>query len=171
MTFSSIHAEYKKIIYLLTKSISSKIILERGPTAMSYSIKEVSEMLHIPTTTLRYYDKEGLLPHIARKASGYRIFSEHDIAMLRIIECLKKTGMPIKEIKQFSNWVQQGDASLQERYEMFLERKKIIQEQIAELQKNLDLVNYKCWYYETAIAAGTEQIHHKESPNSTPSNL
>ena len=130
---------------------------------MGYTIKQVSEILNIPSTTLRYYDKEGLLPHIERKASGYRIFSDHDLAMLRVIECLKKTGMPIKEIKQFSDWVQQGDDSLKERYQMFLERKKIIEGQMAELQKNLDLVNHKCWYYETAIAAGTEKIHHQNA--------
>ena len=127
---------------------------------MGYTIKEVSAMLNIPTTTLRYYDKEGLLPNIARKSSGYRVFSEQDIGMLRIIECLKKTNMPLKEIKQFADWVEQGDSSLSQRYEMFLERQKVIQAQINDLQKTLELVNYKCWYYETALAAGSESIHH-----------
>lgn len=127
---------------------------------MGYTIKEVSTMLNIPTTTLRYYDKEGLLPHIARKSSGYRVFSQQDIGMLRIIECLKKTNMPLKEIKQFTDWVEQGDSSLQARYEMFLERQKIIQAQINDLQKTLEFVNYKCWYYETALEAGSESIHH-----------
>lgn len=127
---------------------------------MGYTIKEVSTMLNIPTTTLRYYDKEGLLPNIARKSSGYRVFSQQDIGMLRIIECLKKTNMPIKEIKQFAAWVEQGDSSLQARYEMFLERQKIIQGQINDLQKTLEFINYKCWYYETALAAGSESIHH-----------
>lgn len=126
---------------------------------MSYTIKEAADMMNVPATTLRYYDKEGLLPFIQRRESGYRIFSESDINMLRIIECLKKTGMPIKDIKRFTGWVQQGDESLQERYEMFLERKKIVEAQMEDLQKTLDLINHKCWYYETAIAAGTEKIH------------
>lgn len=116
-------------------------------------------MLDIPATTIRYYDKEGLLPYIARKESGYRQFEEGDVSMLRVIECLKKTGMSIRDIKQFSIWVQQGDASLQERYEMFLERRKIVEKQMKELQSTMDLINHKCWYYETAIAAGTEKIH------------
>ena len=51
-----------------------------------YTIKEVAEMLHIPATTLRYYDKEGLLPYVKRMDSGYRLFSENDISMLRVIE-------------------------------------------------------------------------------------
>ncbi|MBQ6834903.1 MAG: MerR family transcriptional regulator [Lachnospiraceae bacterium] len=124
-----------------------------------YTIKEVSEMFHIPTTTLRYYDKEGLLPYVERKESGYRSFSETDIQMLRVIECLKKSGMSIKEIRQFADWVQMGDASIKERLEMFRNRKHAVEQQMEELKKTLELIEYKCCYYETALAAGTEDIH------------
>ena len=65
---------------------------------MSYTIQEVSRMTGIPTTTLRYYDKEGLLPFLERKPSGYRVFHDIDIASLQIVECLKRTGMPIADI-------------------------------------------------------------------------
>lgn len=128
----------------------------------NYTIKDAARMIGVPTSTIRYYDKEGLLPFMERMESGYRIFSEKDIEALRIIECLKKTGMPIREIRQFSEWILQGDASLQQRYEMFLERRRAVEAQIAELQETLDTINYKCWYYETALAAGTEKIHHSD---------
>ncbi|MBQ2667218.1 MAG: MerR family transcriptional regulator [Clostridia bacterium] len=131
---------------------------------MPYTIKEVSEMTGIPASTLRYYDKEGLLPFIERKASGYRLFAESDIGMLRVIECLKHTGMPIKDIRKFAEWAQQGDASLQERYEMFLERRRVVEAQMEALKKTLELIEHKCWYYETALAAGTEAIHKKAPP-------
>ena len=114
-----------------------------------YTIKEVAAMMHVPASTIRYYDKEGLLPFVKRMESGYRIFSKKDVATLRIINCLKKTGMPLKEIRQFSDWLEEGDASLQ----------KIVEAQIAKLQEILDTINHKCQYYETAIAAGTEKIH------------
>ena len=131
-----------------------------------YTIKDAARIMGVPTSTIRYYDKEGLLPFVERLASGYRIFTEKDIATLRIIDCLKKTGMSIKEIRQFSSWLEQGDSSLQQRYDMFLERRRVVKQQMAELQKILDTVNYKCWYYETAIAAGTEKIHQsKDQPN------
>ncbi len=131
-----------------------------------YTIKDAARIMGVPTSTIRYYDKEGLLPFVERLASGYRIFTEKDIATLRIIDCLKKTGMSIKEIRQFSSWLEQGDSSLQQRYDMFLERRRVGKQQMAELQKILDTVNYKCWYYETAIAAGTEKIHQsKAQPN------
>lgn len=101
--------------------------------------------------------------------SGYRIFTEKDIATLHIIDCLKKTGMPIKEIRQFSEWLEQGDSSLPQRYEMFLGRKRAVEAQIAELQEILKTINYKCWYYETATAAGTEKIHTEKEVSSDQS--
>lgn len=131
----------------------------------NYTIKDAAEKMNVPTSTIRYYDKAGLLPFMERSEAGYRLFTEKDIATLRIIDCLKKTGMPIKEIRQFSDWLQEGDASLHQRYEMFLERKRVVEAQMAELQEILDTVNHKCWYYETAIAAGTEKIHSKEPSN------
>ena len=135
---------------------------------MPYTIKQAAELTNLTPVTLRYYDKQGLLPYMERRESGYRMFSDGDIAMLRVIECLKKSGMSIKDIRQFSEWVLMGDDSLQERYEMFLERKKAVEAQIAELQKTLDFINHKCWYYETAIEAGTEKIHFKEQSEKLP---
>ena len=126
-----------------------------------YTIKEVTEKTSLPPSTIRYYDKQGLLPFVQRSESGYRMFSERDIGLLNMIECLKLTGMPIKEIKQFALWLQQGDHSLQERYQMFLERRKAVEQQIAQLQQTLKVIDYKCRYYETAIQAGTEAIHNK----------
>ncbi len=135
---------------------------------MSYTIKQAAEIMNVTPTTLRYYDKQGLLPFMERKDSGYRVFSDNDIAMLHVIECLKKTGMSIKDIRQFSKWAQMGDDSLKERHEMFLERKRAVEAQIAELQETLDFISHKCWYYETAIKAGTEKIHFNDSSNKLP---
>lgn len=127
----------------------------------TYTIKDAAKLMNVPPSTIRYYDKEGLIPFIERKESGYRIFTEEAIATLKIIDCLKKTGMPIKDIRQFCQWVNEGDASLEERYEMFLERKAAVEAQMAELHQIMDTINYKCWYYETALKAGTEAIHKK----------
>jgi DNA-binding transcriptional MerR regulator len=122
-----------------------------------YTIKDAAKLMNVPTSTIRYYDKEGLLPFMGRLESGYRVFSESDLAMMKTIDCLKKTGMPIKDIRQFIEWVQAGDASLSQRYGLFLERKKAVEEQIAELQNTLDIVNFKCWYYRTALEQGNEE--------------
>lgn len=65
------------------------------------------------------------------------------------------------DIQQFIAWVQQGDATLQQRYDMFVERRKSVEEQISQLQKTLEFIEYKCWYYSTALEAGTEAVHQK----------
>lgn len=124
-----------------------------------YSIKEVSEKMNLPASTIRYYDRQGMLPYMKRTESGYRSFSEDDIKMLSMIECLKRTNMPIRDIQQFITWVQHGDATLQQRYDMFVERRKSVEEQISQLKKTLEFIDYKCWYYSTALEAGTEAVH------------
>lgn len=124
---------------------------------MQYTIQQVAKMTGIPATTLRYYDKEGLLPFLGRRESGYRTFSEIDIASLQIIQCLKATGMSISEMKQFSQWVRDGDSTLGERYEMFVHRRVTVEKQIAELQKALKIIDHKCDYYRRAVEAGTEK--------------
>jgi DNA-binding transcriptional MerR regulator len=137
---------------------------------MFYSIGEAAEKLNLPKSTIRYYDKEGLLPFIERRESGIRIFAESDISMLQVIECLKNTGMSIKNIKKFSEWCLKGDLTLKERYELFLEREQSVKEQIAELQKSMNLIEHKCWYYKTALEAGTESIHKNTTDNDNNSN-
>jgi DNA-binding transcriptional MerR regulator len=123
---------------------------------MDYSISQVSKMYNLSIHTLRYYEKEGLLPSIKRTRSGIRKFDETTISGIKIVECLKKSGMPLKDIKLFIEWCEQGDASLIKRRDMFHERRETVIAQIAEMQKVLDVINYKCWYYDTAVDEGTE---------------
>ena len=125
----------------------------------TYSISEVAKELNLTAYALRYYDKEGLMPFVERTSSGTRLFKESDIDALKIIECLKSTGMPIKEIKNFIDWCSDGDATLQQRYDMFLERKATVEAQMEELKKTMEVIEHKCLYYKTALDAGTENIH------------
>ncbi|MBU3074832.1 MerR family transcriptional regulator [Clostridium estertheticum] len=134
---------------------------------MKYSIGEVSKKFNLSASTLRYYDREDLFPNLERLESSIRSFSDIDLGSLEIIECLKNTGMSIKDIKVFIDWCEQRDATLRERYEMFIDRKRIIDEQMASLKKTLEVIEYKCWYYKTALEAGTEKIHAKANQQDT----
>ncbi|MGG3572241.1 MerR family transcriptional regulator [Bacillus gobiensis] len=125
----------------------------------TYSISQVAKELNLTPYALRYYDKEGLMPFVERRPNGTRLFKESDINALKIIECLKATGMPIKEIKAFIDWCSDGDSTLQQRYDMFMERKAIVEAQMEELKKTMEVIEHKCWYYKTALDAGTEDIH------------
>ncbi|MGG0175864.1 MerR family transcriptional regulator [Gottfriedia acidiceleris] len=124
----------------------------------TYSIGEVAKELNLTVYALRYYDKEGLIPFVERTTSGIRVFKESDIEALKIIECLKSTGMPIKEIKNFIEWCSEGDSTIRQRYDMFMERKAIVEAQMEELKKTMVLIEHKCSYYKTALEAGTENI-------------
>ena len=79
---------------------------------MSYTIQQVSKMTHIPATTLRYYDKEGLLPFVERSSGGIRMFQEKDYEWLKVISCLKKAGMSLKDIREYINLAMQGDDTI-----------------------------------------------------------
>ena len=126
---------------------------------MFYTIGEAAQKMGLTTYTLRYYEKEGLLPFVERNNKGIRHFKDGDFGWLSIIECLKASGMPIKDIKIFIDWCMQGDATLQQRRDMFLERKKVVEQQMADLQKILSTIEYKCWYYQTALDGGTSAVH------------
>ncbi|WP_128101639.1 MerR family transcriptional regulator [Paenibacillus sp. DCT19] len=126
---------------------------------MTYSIGEVAKKLDLTVYTLRYYDREGLMPFVERTSNGTRLFKESDIDFLKIIQCLKATGMPIKDIKDFIAWCSEGDSTLKQRYDMFTERRASVEAQIAELQKTMEVIDHKCAYYESALSAGTEKIH------------
>jgi DNA-binding transcriptional MerR regulator len=125
----------------------------------TYSISEVAKELNLTVYTLRYYDKEGLMPYVERTDSGTRLFKGSDLDALRIIECLKSTGMPIKKIKHFIDWCSEGDSTLQQRHDMFMERKATVEAQMEELRKTMELIEHKCFYYKTALEAGTEDVH------------
>ncbi len=125
---------------------------------MTYTISEIAQKMGVSVHTLRFYDKEGLMPFVDR-VNGRRVFKDEDFAWLRIMGCLKNTGMPLKEIRLYMELCQLGDESLAERQKIILNQKKEIEQKIQFLQENLKMLEYKAWYYETAVAAGTECIH------------
>ena len=124
---------------------------------MSYSIKEVADMLNVAPSTLRYYDSMGLLPNV-KKVNGRRVFEDKDFKWLRVLNCLKNINMPISKIKEYVDLAEEGDSTLKERYNMILEQKKAIEKELKKLKDCYKELEYKEWYYKTAIKAGTEKV-------------
>ena len=135
-----------------------------------YTIGQVSEMLGIPVSTLRYYDKEKLFPNLERKGT-IRWFGDNELEALRIIDCLKASGLEIKDIKQFFAWVNEGSSSYAKRKELFEARKSAVEAEIQSLQKTLALLEFKCWYYETALADGNENRIKSMLPDRLPKEI
>ena len=123
---------------------------------MNYTISEAANHVGVAASTLRYYEKEGLIPHVKRK-NGNRIFDDADIRHLRLLNCLKNTGMPIKRIKEYVDLAQKGNATLQERHDLIKKQRRFVQDQIDQLQYYMQELDFKNWYYEKALAQGTEQ--------------
>ena len=135
-----------------------------------YTIGQVSQMFNIPISTLRYYDKEGFFPNLKR-SSGIRRFGEQDIEALKVIECLKESGLELKDVKQFIKWATKGSATYKNRKELFEKRKIAVEQEIRKLQKTLNILEYKCWYYDKAIKDGTEDKIYKMLPNKLPTRI
>lgn len=125
---------------------------------MGYSIGQVSKKMGLTAHTLRYYEKEGLLPFVKKNGAGLRVFSDNDLGWLELIECLKGTGMTLKGIKQYIDWFQEGDSTLKQRLEMFKEQKVKLKEQMARLEKYMERIDYKIAYYNEVIAHGEKGI-------------
>lgn len=125
---------------------------------MRQTIGQVAKKLGVSTHTLRYYDKEGLLPFIHKTSSGLRVFSEKDLEWLSIIECLKGTGLSLKEIKQFIDWCIEGDATINKRLALFVQQKSKIEQQISLLHKHMEKINFKIAYYKDAAEYGNTDV-------------
>lgn len=125
---------------------------------MGYSIGQVAKKVGLTAHTLRYYEKEGLMPFVRKSGSGLRVYAETDIEWLMLIECLKGTGMPLKDIKQYIDWIQEGDATLEKRREMFIKQKVKLEQQMQQLKEYMAKINYKIDYYDEIIANGSEGI-------------
>lgn len=125
---------------------------------MIYTVGEMAKLMGVHASTLRYYDKEGILPFVERSEGGIRVFKESDYEWLKVIECLKKTGMQLKDIRSFILMAMEGDSTIDERLELIIKQREAVKKQIADLQETLATLDFKKWYYETAKANGTTDV-------------
>lgn len=116
-----------------------------------YSAKEAAEITGLSTATLRYYEKEHLLPQIRRSDQKYRQYTDEDIEWIRMIQCMRKANIPIQSIKEYVSLLIQGGKTLEQRYDMVQEHIENITDQIANLQKALALTQSKLVFYEKLL--------------------
>ena len=135
-----------------------------------YTIGQVADMFGLPVSTLRYYDKQGLFPELER-TSGIRRFGDTELEALRVIGCLKKAGMEIKDIRLFMEWCAEGPSTYPKRKAMFEERKAHMESEIVNMNRALDMLKFKCWYYEQAIQDGNEDRVKALIPDDLPEEI
>lgn len=126
--------------------------------ASSYSIGQVANLLGLTIDTIRYYDKQGLLPFVKKDGSGRRVFTENDVHLMRTIICLKNAGVSVNDIGEFINMRMVGDSTLKARAQLLARHEQNLQTEI-DLLDTMSYLKFKEWYYQSAVAAGTEKIH------------
>jgi len=119
-----------------------------------YSIGQVAEMFGLPISTLRYYDKQGLFPNMERVSS-----------------ILKKAGMEIKDIRQFMDWCVEGPSTYPQRKALFEEQRSHMETELEQMNRTLDMLKFKCWYYEQAIKDGSEDRLKSLIPDRLPEEI
>ena len=135
---------------------------------MTYTTAKAAEKIGISAHTLRFYDKEGLLPNVGRDEHGNRRFTDNDLQWLSLLQCLKNTGMSLKDIKRFAECTTIGDDTIDERLALFESQTENVKQQIAELQRYLGLLEYKLAFYQKAKALGSvEAVNLPQIPETT----
>jgi DNA-binding transcriptional MerR regulator len=117
---------------------------------------QVAEQTGFSLDTLRYYERIGLLDDIARNSGGQRVFTEDDVAWLRILRCLRDTGMPIQRMVRYAELARGGDETVAERLELLREHDTEIDEKIAHLRVEQDHIHAKIAYYQREMTAHRE---------------
>ena len=106
-----------------------------------YSMKETCKITNLPYETLKFYCNEGLIPNVKRNSNNYRIFDDKDIAWINGLICLKKCGMGIMEMKQYTELCLQGKSSIPERKQMLSHKKELLLEKLKEINECIDYIN------------------------------
>lgn len=116
-----------------------------------YTIKEVADKMDISEHTLRFWAKIGFFPFLTRNDNNVRMFSENDLNWVRIVKCLRSVGTQNKDIKRYIDLCIVGDSTIKERYQIILDTKEKALEQMEELKKQLELLDYKENFYKNLI--------------------
>ncbi len=112
-----------------------------------YTIRQIADKTNLTEHTIRYYDREGLIPFLARSKSGSRQFSEDDLEWIQLVCCLRNSGMPLQEIKELMQMCLKGKESFEERKRLLIQHKEKILNDMKNLEKSLTTIQYKIDHY------------------------
>jgi DNA-binding transcriptional MerR regulator len=165
------YQQYNSSTSLEGKQKGRVFLMATDTYQQTFSIGQVAHQFGLSIPTIRYYDTQGLIPGLQRTRSGQRVFTRDNLETINMIGCLKKTGMSIKEIKQFIEWCRQGDKTLPQRQAMFYRLRKSLSAELDALKATMDVVDFKCRYYDIAVEHNSEQVAQQELANQQPAGL
>lgn len=121
-----------------------------------YTVKDVAELMQVSSYTVRYYENEGLIPGVERSRGNIRLFSEHTLSWLRVVHCLRMTGLSIEGVKHYINLCLKGDVTIPERAELLAKQEKNLKHQIKMLREQMNILKYKQGLYKKLMEGQTE---------------
>ena len=121
---------------------------------MGLTIKEVSEKYDIPSETLRYYERVGVIPPVTRTAGGIRDYSDTDIQWVENAKCMRAAGLPIEVIIEYLRLFREGDSTIKARLDLLSERREILLKQYKQLEETINRLDYKISKYQEALQTG-----------------
>lgn len=130
-----------------------------------YTIKEVAEKMGVSEHTLRFWAKSGFFPFVKRNENNIRIFSEDDLNWVKIVKCLRSVGTENKAIKKYIDLCIVGDSTISERYKIIQTTKQKALQQMEELKKQLDLLDFKEKFYQNLIENNLEDTWNPMNQN------
>ena len=116
-----------------------------------YTMKQACKLTNLPYETLKFYCNEGLIPNIKRDKNNYRVFDERNIRWINNMQCLKRCGMSIKEMKDYLKLCLEGQPTIPARMEMLAKHRKELLAKINELNENLAYLDYKHEFYQNVL--------------------
>ena len=126
------------------------------------TIKEVSETYHISSDTLRYYERIGMIPPVARTSGGIRNYTQQDLGWVELAICMRSAGLAVETMVEYVKLYQEGDSTIPARLELLCEQREILLEQQKQIQETLNRLNYKISRYEEAVKTGKLSWEKKE---------
>ena len=121
---------------------------------MGLTIKEVSEKYDIPSETLRYYERVGVIPPVTRTAGGIRDYSDTDIQWVENAKCMRAAGLPIEVIIEYIRLFREGDSTIKARLDLLSEQREILLKQYKQLEETINRLDYKISKYQEALQTG-----------------
>ena len=115
------------------------------------SIAEAAAISGVSAHTLRYYERAGLIGDVDRAASGHRRYTEEDLAWIHVLQCLRATGMPIRDIRRYAELVRSSDDNLEARLALLQQHRAAVRAQLEEVQGHLTFIDRKIDTYKERI--------------------
>ncbi len=128
-----------------------QVLRDRKP---KYTVKDVARIMGLSTYTIRYYDNSGLIPDVDRSEGNIRLFSDYNVSWLKLVHCLRATGMSVEGVRHYIEMCRRGDSTIPERAELILRQEKILREQLRTLKAQMEILTYKKHYYQKLLATG-----------------